>query len=506
MFCAISGEVPQNAVVSKKNGYLYERRLIEKYIEVEGKCPVSGVELVESDLIPVQANKAVKPKPISASSVPGMLTMLQNEWDEHMIEMYTLKSHLDTTRQELSHSLYQHDAACRVIARLMRERDEARAMLSALQSQGISLSLSSSSGTELNEREIENRNERERERNGESPMEQENNEREREKEKETALDKTVIEAINEKCAELSAGRKGRKVPEGLLSRERVSSFNIAASNTPHKTDKPGITCVAIQPGTDPVHTCVVFTGGMDKEGILTNKQTGQVLGNKLVGHNKKLTSVNFHPNWPVENYLYTASADMSVKIWTGKQSDAYPDEGAYHYQESLTICPYKSEISALSLHPTGHYAVTTSLDGTWSMLDMIRGSTLCTVTLPMSEECTPYLCGSLHPDGVILATGTEAGVMKVWDTREQRNVANCTEHTGGVSCLSFSENGYYLSSGSHDGTVKIWDLRKIKCIKTFPVDDASDPVNAVSFDHSGSYLAIGSSSLSIINTKSSKEW
>ena len=50
-----------------------------------------------------------------------------------MTETFELKSHLDTTRKQLSHALYQHDAACRVIARLLRDRDGARAQVAQLQ-------------------------------------------------------------------------------------------------------------------------------------------------------------------------------------------------------------------------------------------------------------------------------------------------------------------------------------------------------------------------------------
>ena len=46
-----------------------------------------------------------------------------------MLETFELKRTLEDTRRELAHAIYQHDAACRVIARLLSERDQARAML-----------------------------------------------------------------------------------------------------------------------------------------------------------------------------------------------------------------------------------------------------------------------------------------------------------------------------------------------------------------------------------------
>jgi pre-mRNA-processing factor 19 len=56
-FCAISGESPQEPVVSTKSKKVYERRLILKYIKENGSDPITGDKLEESDLISIEASK-----------------------------------------------------------------------------------------------------------------------------------------------------------------------------------------------------------------------------------------------------------------------------------------------------------------------------------------------------------------------------------------------------------------------------------------------------------------
>jgi len=124
--CALSGNIIEVPVVSKKTGHVFEKRLIEKHIDATGQCPITGEEMTRDSLLDIQVSKGEKPRTVSGSSIPGILSTLQNEWDSLMLETFSMKQQLDLTRQELSHSLYQHDASCRVISRLIKERDDIR--------------------------------------------------------------------------------------------------------------------------------------------------------------------------------------------------------------------------------------------------------------------------------------------------------------------------------------------------------------------------------------------
>jgi pre-mRNA-processing factor 19 len=111
---------------------VFEKRLILKYIEENGKEPGTDEELDPEDLLPLKTSRVVRPRPPNFTSLPSLLKAFQDEWDALVLETYNTREQLARTREELATALYQHDAAVRVIARLTKERDEARDALSRL--------------------------------------------------------------------------------------------------------------------------------------------------------------------------------------------------------------------------------------------------------------------------------------------------------------------------------------------------------------------------------------
>lgn len=65
-----------------------------------------------------------------------------------------------------------------------------------------------------------------------------------------------------------------------------------------------------------------------------------------------------------------------------------------------------------------------------------------------------FVTGRFH--GPLLFTGGFDQLVKVWDCRTARCLAELPGHTGAVRCLSL--DGGRLFSGSTDGTVRGWGL------------------------------------------------
>lgn len=377
--------------------------------------------------------------------------MMQDEWDALMIHSFTQRQQLQTARQELSHGLYQHDAACRVIARLNKEVTAAREALATLKPQA---GITSNMQTNIQQPVVAT------EALGITSQSME----------QAGMSAEVIQKLQDKATVLTQERKkkGKTVPDELVSAEKIRGFMTLASHPGlHSASVPGILAVDINSSDN----SKILTGGNDKNATIFNKDTEQVVA-VLKGHTKKVTKVIYHPD---ENTVITASPDTTIRVWNVPTS-----------QTTLLLRCHDGPVTGLSLHPTGDYILSTSQDKFWAFSDIRTGRLL---TKKQDSADRGLTAAQFHPDGLIFGTGTEDAQVRIWDLKEQSDVANFPGHIGEISAISFSENGYYLATAAADSCVKLWDLRKLKNIKTIQLEDGYE-VKDLCFDQSGTYLAI----------------
>ncbi|PWZ13819.1 Pre-mRNA-processing factor 19 [Zea mays] len=184
----------------------------------------------------------------------------------------------------------QHDAACRVIARLKKERDEARALLAQAERQ-IPASVAGAAPAAVVS-------------NGKRAMEDEIGPDG--KKIRPGINPVMIDELTECNTMLSAQRKKRQVPPTLAPLDALERYTQISSHPLHKTNKRGILSMDVHPSKD-----VVATGGIDTNAVIFDRSSGQILCT-LTGHSKKITTSKFVPR---DQLFVTGSADKAISIY-----------------------------------------------------------------------------------------------------------------------------------------------------------------------------------------------
>lgn len=399
MQCAISGEVPKEPVISIKSGYVFEKSLITKYVSANKTCPITGEPLSEEDLLPVKGCSApVKPRVPTATSIPGLINLFQNEWEASTLETYTLKQQLDAAKQELAHTLYRYDAACRVISRLTKERDEAREQLT---------SKGAAAASSLKRKHEDDANENAD--NGKSK-------------RVTIPDvipPSLTSQVTEASAKLTAGRKGRKKPAELASEESFKEYSQSISLPLHNSGMPGIKAMDLRGSR-------LLTGEVDGSILLSDLKSPETRVAFAAGHAKPVSDLKFHPS--KDGIFVSAAFDGIIKVWA-IQSKGKPrctlENGIFDGPHSI------------SLHP----ALDVLLSGggrAWSVWDIDSGLEVARVAGAVEEALTQV---QFHPDGRVMASGGDNGVVRFWDVTSSK-IANSVEgHKSKITGLAFSNNG-----------------------------------------------------------------
>jgi len=170
------------------------------------------------------------------------------------------------------------------------------------------------------------------------------------------------------------------------------------------------------------------------------------------GHLKHVFSVTFDPSGKT---VVSGSLDGTVRLWDVSQGEVNDKKLR---STGLETC--------ISLDSQGRALVLGADDGIrlcdWRVInDRIQ---------PSIGHCSSYSLAvssmSLSPDDKLLAaTGGDDNIIRLLDLTIDKDIKTLEGHKGPVISLSFHPDGTLLASGSEDGTARLWDIstRKTLC-------------------------------------------
>ena len=217
---------------------------------------------------------------------------------------------------------------------------------------------------------------------------------------------------------------------------------------------------------------------------------GKPLPRALEGHNTDHT-INVAVFTVDGRFLCTGSDDETARVWDLEtdQSEAKPFA--------------EDNVLAMVAHPKNPDLVASGLlSGSivvWNITtreDVIRWTH---TELPLWTYGSRVVALAWSPDGSLIASGGEDGIVRLWDAATGTlHRAPLVGHTDVVSSMAFSPDGRQLASGSFDKSIRIWSTVTCELIDEPLVDHEvgrTQPVYSVVFSPDGRFVASASGTL-----------
>jgi len=167
-------------------------------------------------------------------------------------------------------------------------------------------------------------------------------------------------------------------------------------------------------------------------------------------HKRMVSSVAFHPN---DRWLASGSYDGTVRLWDVAAGRSL---GLLHQ--------FGQVVNNLAFRPDGRWLASAGQDQQIHLWDLGRG--LPTLPAPPDRTLTGHSATvwsvGWSADGLYLASGSERGVIILWNGETFSKVVTLRGGTGQIRSISFSRDGSLLAGAAYVSATIVWDLPRLR--------------------------------------------
>ncbi len=158
-----------------------------------------------------------------------------------------------------------------------------------------------------------------------------------------------------------------------------------------------------------------------------------------------------------------------------------------------TYYGHTDRVYGISYSPDGLLLASSSRDGSIKIWDATGATREALHTFVINPDPETNGAGNttFSPNGSLLAGVSGQGEIILWDTSTWQEIRRKTAaHAGKIWGLTFSPDGKMLLTGGSDSLVKLWDVSDLSEIHAF--DEHQESINAVAFSPDGTMIASAS--------------